>query len=259
VTEEIQEVSMEQALTEIIDGMLPATENDKNFANSLLNGQYGLRKRGYLTPNQYNAAVKMYDRLQSPPTPDDKTADLGKVYAFMMGARRFLKYPKINLLLNDDTEHPVPLKLYISGARSKYPDTINLVANQNDWYGRVFQDGTWHHPRRINESVMVKIKDLMAKLAEDPATVAVEHGRLTGNCCFCNRKLTDKDHSVKVGFGPVCADHWGLKDFWKMAAKDDRAPAAAHVAHMIKTGKKLNTQNEETADRKRRLKVKRNV
>ena len=45
--------------------------------------------------------------------------------------------------------------------------------------------------------------------AADPETVAAQYGSLTGNCCFCGRKLTD-DRSTNVGYGPVCADKFGL-------------------------------------------------
>lgn len=240
-----------QKLEAIVSGEIAASDRDKSFADSLLNGKWGFKKRGYLTDKQRDAGVTMVNRLDNPP-PAAKTSNLERVYSFMMGARKFLKYPKINLLLGD-----TPLKLYISGARSKFPDTINLVANGDDWYGRVFESGEWHRPRRVDEAVMSKIEHVLEELAEDPATVAVEHGRLTGNCCFCNRKLSDEDHSLKVGFGPVCAKNYGLAQFWKAAAKDDRAPAAAHVAHMLKTGKKLNTQNDETRERQRRVRVRR--
>jgi len=49
----------------------------------------------------------------------------------------------------------------------------------------------------------------LEKFAADPAKVAGEMGRLTGKCVFCNLQLTDK-RSTEVGYGPVCAKHFGL-------------------------------------------------
>jgi hypothetical protein len=58
---------------------------------------------------------------------------------------------------------------------------------------------------------------LLERFAKEPAKVASEFGRATGRCCFCNAALTDA-RSTAVGFGPVCAETWSLKDQWKVAA-----------------------------------------
>ncbi len=46
-------------------------------------------------------------------------------------------------------------------------------------------------------------------IALDPAKAAQAYGTLTGQCCFCSRDLTDA-RSIDKGYGPVCADHFGL-------------------------------------------------
>lgn len=46
-------------------------------------------------------------------------------------------------------------------------------------------------------------------MAVDPEGTAAAYGHLTGACCFCRRALSD-ERSVSVGYGPVCADHFGL-------------------------------------------------
>lgn len=38
---------------------------------------------------------------------------------------------------------------------------------------------------------------------------AALHGKMTGKCCFCNSPLIDQK-STDVGYGPVCAKHYGL-------------------------------------------------
>lgn len=43
----------------------------------------------------------------------------------------------------------------------------------------------------------------------NPAGVAAEYGHETGNCSFCSKELTD-NRSLSVGYGPVCADKFGL-------------------------------------------------
>jgi hypothetical protein len=49
----------------------------------------------------------------------------------------------------------------------------------------------------------------LAKVALDPAKAAKEYAALMGACSFCSKPLTDEG-SVEVGYGPVCAKHWGL-------------------------------------------------
>ena len=70
-----------------------------------------------------------------------------------------------------------------------------------------------------------KINGLLVALATDPAKVAAEHGKLTGKCCFCNRKLDDK-RSTEVGYGPICAEHYSLP-WGEGAEKQSAKPAAA--------------------------------
>lgn len=40
-------------------------------------------------------------------------------------------------------------------------------------------------------------------------TEPLTRAKLTGHCSFCQRELTDAG-SLEVGYGPICADRWGL-------------------------------------------------
>ena len=46
-------------------------------------------------------------------------------------------------------------------------------------------------------------------IAADPTAAAVKHGKVSGCCCFCARPLTDAG-SVEHGYGPTCAEKYGL-------------------------------------------------
>lgn len=48
----------------------------------------------------------------------------------------------------------------------------------------------------------------IVKVAADPKGEAIAYGRRTGNCCICNRELTNKE-SIEMGIGPICAEKWG--------------------------------------------------
>lgn len=162
------------------------------------------------------------------------------VYALFATAQTKLKYPKINLKLPDGST----LLLYLSGQNSTKPGVINLTNGkpygQNKWYGRIHPDGTWEQPKNYVPAMTVlsdkfkmgpsdqfkmstsvvevdQIEFVLKALANDPHKVASAYGELTGNCCFCKKPLSDP-HSTAVGFGYVCALHYGLGDKWKNAA-----------------------------------------
>lgn len=46
-------------------------------------------------------------------------------------------------------------------------------------------------------------------LEEDPKKLALLQGKQTNCCMFCRKELTDA-RSVYFGYGPVCAENWGL-------------------------------------------------
>lgn len=50
---------------------------------------------------------------------------------------------------------------------------------------------------------------LLANLEADPSKVLGQHGVATGVCCCCGRPLSDK-RSREVGYGPICAEKFGL-------------------------------------------------
>lgn len=44
---------------------------------------------------------------------------------------------------------------------------------------------------------------------DDPAEAAKLYGKMTSRCCFCGHELSTGE-SVAVGYGPICAEHFGL-------------------------------------------------
>jgi hypothetical protein len=53
------------------------------------------------------------------------------------------------------------------------------------------------------------VVELIREFCADPIGTATAYGRRYGNCCFCGRELTAGE-SVDRGYGPVCAEKWGL-------------------------------------------------
>ena len=114
------------------------------------------------------------------------------------------------------------LRITRAGQTAAVPGSLNVLDNtqyssrtgRRRWYGRVTRAGVFDMAPGANPAITERLQ----ALAADPVRVAAEHGRLTGNCCFCNRALEDA-RSTAVGYGPVCAGHYALP--W-----GDRAPVA---------------------------------
>ena len=182
--------------------------DDRRFADSLIRQ---FNQRGSLSDKQMFWVRKLADRVERPEQHtccEKKTANVGDfagVYALFAKAMQHLKYPKIRLQTNDRK----PVVLNVAGAKSRYAGQVNVTDGgswgDNTWYGRIDQEGEW----TVSNAADNDVADVLRRLADDPAAVASEYGRLTGHCCFCNTELSD-ERSTEVGYGPICAKHYGL-------------------------------------------------
>ncbi len=116
-----------------------------------------------------------------------------------------LKYPKIRLQTADQK----PVVLNRAGIKSKYNGQIMVTDGgpfgANLYFGRIDTLGMFH----TTDSASPNVLSLVEKLAQSPVETAKEYGKLTGNCCFCDSKLTDA-RSTANGYGPICAKHFNL-------------------------------------------------
>lgn len=90
----------------------------------------------------------------------------------------------------------------VTSSWKEWNDRFNRDAPH--WYGRIEADGTVRFGKGWNS-----VKDVVAEFNSDPEGVARAYGKRTGNCCFCSRELETKE-SLAVGYGPICADKFGL-------------------------------------------------
>lgn len=126
------------------------------------------------------------------------------------------------VVLHDTDGNRVMLKL--AGDTSKRPGTVNVTDGRpygdNTWYGRIATDGVFEHSRHV----VAPVSNMLLALSDDPTRVAHQHGVATGTCCFCNRDLSTKE-SRSVGYGPQCADRFGLP--WGKVSDEVKAADAA--------------------------------
>ena len=121
-------------------------------------------------------------------------------------AREHVTYPAIKIQTENGR-----LRLYRTGPASRFPGSISITNgrpygdSEHVWYAQILRDGTFS-PKRAVEPWLL---DFLTAFEADPAGMAFLHGKQTGNCCFCGHELTDPE-SIRVGYGPICANHYGL-------------------------------------------------
>jgi hypothetical protein len=184
------------------DGLPP---RDQSFADSLLS-QFNSRRT--LSPKQWYWVEKLSSpALPAPPEPQVvPLQNFERIFDLFTTAQKHLKHPKIRFSFPQQE-----IQLQVAGSRSKYEGKVMVTDGQpfgvNQWYGHIDSLGNWTMPAKY--PVPKIVYDILHALSKDPEKAAKEYGLLTGNCCFCHKKLKD-ERSTHVGYGPVCAKNFGL-------------------------------------------------
>ena len=227
-------MNLSEQVTQLQNALPKLKANDQNFAISLI---ASFKKYKKLSPKQEPWIGKLLERTQAPvAAPVAAAVEVGSfegVIALFGKAKAHLKFPKITLLCLGQ-----PITLAVAGANSKTPGVVNVVGEgqypNRPFYGRVSPEGVWTPSFKTSPEMLEALTALLTKFSAQPARVAKEHGKLTGNCCFCNKKLDGKDgKSLAAGFGPICADHYGLKTEWKLAGAKAELEAGVVASEVV--------------------------
>ena len=131
-----------------------------------------------------------------------QVGDLTALLALFDRASRNLKWPKV-VLEGVRVTRKQDGTLKVTGTEKRWNERFGK--DDYVWYGTVALDGTYAPSRAAPAGVVDQLK----ALAANPANEAGRLGRLHGNCVFCAHDLSH-DNSTTVGYGPVCADNYGL-------------------------------------------------
>lgn len=205
----------DQAVAEALRAALPKLpQSDQSFANSLLSAydQYGSWTSGRRT-----WANKLLDRVGAPA---QNIGDLAGIMSLFEYASKHVKRPSLDLAVPgyppDRAVH-----LSVAGIKSKFPGTLTLGTSQKtntsgewpqrEWLGRIMKDGSFVASDAFCGQARFRdaVTDRLKALAQDPAKIAGEDGKLLGRCCFCRGPLSD-ERSTLVGYGRRCAYNFGL-------------------------------------------------
>lgn len=140
----------------------------------------------------------------APPTPVH--AGAAELFALFAKAQaNGLQRPKLRFEAQPDQK----LTVSICGPNSRTPGALNLTDGrpfgQGVWFGRVNLDGSIKQAQAWQPWV----GQTLTEFAKDPVGFAKVYGKKTGRCCYCGRHLETKE-SVAVGYGPICAEKFGM-------------------------------------------------
>lgn len=179
---------------------------DVDFARSLVQQ---FNRKGTLSDKQWPYVIKLAKKATGQEEAP-KSVDVGSMkplIALFAKAKNHLKRPAI-VLQNAEVGE---IRLSEAGQTARVPGSINVTTpgsfGDRIWYGRITVDGSFQQSPKVNPPTA--LVEALRVFAADPVGQASKHGHLTGRCCFCNRKLED-ERSTAVGYGPICADHFGL-------------------------------------------------
>ena len=145
------------------------------------------------------------EKAAAPAQAKGTTIEAGKLFKMFSVAQAHLKYPKVHI-----HNSSFPMFLYVAGEKSSTPGVLQIIRQDNkNWLGRVHPDGRVELSRGITDTLKGDLVKLLKEFAADPAGYATLHGIQTGACCFCGRFLEDY-RSVSMGYGPICAEHYGM-------------------------------------------------
>lgn len=174
-----------------------------DFAKSLIDYHH---RWGKLSDKQWYWVNKLAGCSHNEtPLPPRQTVDVEPIMEMFRIVGAKLKYPKIVATLGD-----ILLRFDVVRARDSSVLSIRIRhESSRRWLGRIHSNGQVEISRYVSEEDKEKILHLVFAFAVDPIGVASRSGKITGNCCFCVKELTD-EVSLSDGYGPVCAKNYGL-------------------------------------------------
>jgi hypothetical protein len=158
---------------------------------------------GKLSPKQVAWVHVLVAEAEAPKPAAVPVVSLLAVRQMMDQAAEKLKRPKVLIKLGDQW-----VRFSRAGDAAKNPGRIHVTDDgdfgDNLYFGYIDGDGNFFR-RKASDALV----EALVEFNENPSEKATAHGKEFGHCCFCSRELTTQE-SLSVGYGPVCADRYGL-------------------------------------------------
>jgi hypothetical protein len=102
------------------------------------------------------------------------------------------------------TDKGAEVKLTPAAETGRNSGFIYIKVN-NEYMGKIAPDGQFSPVQGCTD----EIKMFVQEFGNSTVQMARQYGKRTGSCCFCARQL-DTAESNAVGYGPICAEKYGL-------------------------------------------------
>ena len=130
-----------------------------------------------------------------------------------------IKWPTLRLMFDKD------IRISISITKTGLAPGSLAIKKNGEYYGCVRPSGEVTGSLRND----MPVQNYLLSVSNDKDVLIKEatlYGKLTNTCSFCGLELTH-DYSVMVGYGPICADKWGLPHAYN--GSDDNVPSGMSV------------------------------
>lgn len=202
-----QSQSIDSQVTRLKNYLPELGHNDRQFAESLI-GTWRTKHR--LSQPQQLWVDKLIDRaiesnerkaLAAIMPVQTLMQSVGPLVARFKNAQsKGVQSPKIRTALDNGS------KLVLAMPK----ESQFVYVRVNDSYaGKISADGVVS-PYPITKPFTDEMLQRIEAIAANPSAAGKIHGQKHGNCMFCSRDLTTTD-SVHYGYGPICAEKWGLE------------------------------------------------
>lgn len=172
------------------------SEKDRAFATSLI---ASVKARGTASDNQKHWLNELAKRATKS---EDKVGDISAIVKLINDT----KLQRAAILL--EMPNGTGMKVSKAGDASRNPGCLYVKSTEGSYLGKISPEGLFQGSAAARNNLTGILTSLQA-FAADPAGVAAAYGKKTGVCCFCCRPLAD-ERSTQVGYGKICAEHYGL-------------------------------------------------
>lgn len=196
---------MSQSLHDQLIAAIPNLRpSGQNLASDLCQK---FRKWGSFTPGQTGLVRKLIQEgSQTPAEKQQHKLDLSGINKLFDNARAS-GMKRMALRFRDEAGEGFSVSP--AKADSRNPGCLYVKSAGGTYLGKIDREGVFTGANYGASDHAARAQAALIEFNKAPVEQAKAYGFETGNCCFCGLALTD-ERSVTAGYGPICAEHWGL-------------------------------------------------
>lgn len=189
---------------------IPEEINHQNIQDMLMTGMGDIMQDLKMTDRIINETSRSINETPS------------NLFLLFDEARNHLKYPRLTFKEPIKGSYPEQLRFRLNGPKSKVPGAIDVTDGlhfpNNAFYARIYRGANNIAQPKWYRDTTPEIRSFIETVIGDPIEAGKISGQKFAHCIFCGRELTAKN-SLTVGYGPICAEVWGLP--WEGTADEE--------------------------------------